>query len=197
MFCEGTRFTHEKHEESMIVARAKGLPELKHHLLPRTKGVCLLARGAQGRVHAIYDLNVGIADNGPHKPTFNSIRFGRQHKAEMYIRRIPMDQVPVDEKECAKFVYNFYKEKDDIYDVYARTGSFANVGGNVEKVTLPKNYYDLFIFLGWLALFQPPLVYYIYVFVSQSTLLSNALLFLGLFICEFSILLFTQLIRLR
>lgn len=49
MFCEGTRFTKEKHQESMKVAREKGLPELKHHLLPRAKGFSLLARGAQGR----------------------------------------------------------------------------------------------------------------------------------------------------
>jgi len=49
MFCEGTRFTSIKHKESMIVAREKGLPELKHHLLPRTKGFSLLAKGAPGR----------------------------------------------------------------------------------------------------------------------------------------------------
>jgi hypothetical protein len=49
MFCEGTRFTEKKHKESMVVAREKGLPELKHHLLPRTKGFSLLAKGAPGR----------------------------------------------------------------------------------------------------------------------------------------------------
>lgn len=38
MFPEGTRFTQEKYEASMEVAREKGLPLLKHHLLPRTKG---------------------------------------------------------------------------------------------------------------------------------------------------------------
>ena len=49
MFCEGTRFTKEKHEASMKIAREKGLRELKHHLLPRTKGFSLLARGSAGR----------------------------------------------------------------------------------------------------------------------------------------------------
>lgn len=33
----------------MIVAREKGLPELKHHLLPRTKGFSLMVNGTQGR----------------------------------------------------------------------------------------------------------------------------------------------------
>ncbi len=49
MFCEGTRFTEQKHEESMRIAKEKGLPILKHHLLPRTKGFSLLAKGNQGR----------------------------------------------------------------------------------------------------------------------------------------------------
>lgn len=42
--CEGTRFTEKKHEISMQVARAKGLPRLKHHLLPRTKGFAITVR---------------------------------------------------------------------------------------------------------------------------------------------------------
>ena len=45
MFCEGTRFTAEKHAKSIEYSRLKGLPELKHHLMPRTKGFSLLAKG--------------------------------------------------------------------------------------------------------------------------------------------------------
>ena len=33
----------------MKIAREKGLPELKHHLLPRTKGFTLLLQGAENR----------------------------------------------------------------------------------------------------------------------------------------------------
>ena len=45
--CEGTRFTEKKRLISMKVAQEKGLPELKHHLLPRTKGFILLIQGAE------------------------------------------------------------------------------------------------------------------------------------------------------
>ncbi len=38
LFPEGTRLTEEKYIASMAFAREKGLPELKHHLLPRTRG---------------------------------------------------------------------------------------------------------------------------------------------------------------
>ena len=56
MFCEGTRFTKSKWKASMQVAREKGLKELKHHLLPRTKGFSLLARGAAGRSRIFFIL---------------------------------------------------------------------------------------------------------------------------------------------
>ncbi|KAG8506006.1 1-acyl-sn-glycerol-3-phosphate acyltransferase delta [Galemys pyrenaicus] len=42
--CEGTRFTEKKHRISMQVAQAKGLPSLKHHLLPRTKGFAITVK---------------------------------------------------------------------------------------------------------------------------------------------------------
>lgn len=42
--CEGTRFTEKKHQISMQVAQAKGLPSLKYHLLPRTKGFAITVR---------------------------------------------------------------------------------------------------------------------------------------------------------
>jgi lysophosphatidic acid acyltransferase/lysophosphatidylinositol acyltransferase len=47
--CEGTRFTEKKRLASMKIAREKGLPELKHHLLPRTKGFTLLLQGAENQ----------------------------------------------------------------------------------------------------------------------------------------------------
>jgi lysophosphatidic acid acyltransferase/lysophosphatidylinositol acyltransferase len=33
----------------MKIAQEKGLPELKHHILPRTKGFILLLQGADNR----------------------------------------------------------------------------------------------------------------------------------------------------
>lgn len=58
--CEGTRFTEKKHQISMQVAQAKGLPSLKHHLLPRTKGFAVTVRSLR---------NVGKEDPGPGSPT--------------------------------------------------------------------------------------------------------------------------------
>ena len=61
-FCEGTRFTDEKHAASMEIAKSKGLPLLKHHLLPRTKGFTLLTSIAKNK--SIFDTsNLDLDDN--------------------------------------------------------------------------------------------------------------------------------------
>lgn len=49
MACEGTRFTEAKRLESMKYAREKGLPELKYHILPRTRGLTMILQGAKGK----------------------------------------------------------------------------------------------------------------------------------------------------
>lgn len=48
LHCEGTRFTPEKHRASMQVAQSKGLPSLKHHLLPRTRGFWVTVQNLRG-----------------------------------------------------------------------------------------------------------------------------------------------------
>ena len=62
LFCEGTRFTETKHAASMEVAKKKGLPLLKHHLLPRTKGFVHSVHGLKGkgtsRLHCIRNTRV-------------------------------------------------------------------------------------------------------------------------------------------
>ena len=45
VFCEGTRFTQQKHLVSMKYAVKKNLKPLKHHLLPRTRGFSMLSNG--------------------------------------------------------------------------------------------------------------------------------------------------------
>ena len=54
--CEGTRFTEKKRSLSMKIAREKGLPELKHHILPRTKGFTLLLQGAENRSKSVIEI---------------------------------------------------------------------------------------------------------------------------------------------
>ena len=58
LFCEGTRFTPDKHKASMEIAKQKGLPVLKHHLLPRTRGFIQCAQSMKSHFKYIYDVTV-------------------------------------------------------------------------------------------------------------------------------------------
>lgn len=80
-FPEGTRFTVEKHAVSMEFAKKAGLPEMKHLLVPRTKGFYALTQQLRGKFDVIYsgtlcfdtycifsvDLNNGCSANRSHK----------------------------------------------------------------------------------------------------------------------------------
>lgn len=100
----------------------------------------------------------------------------------MFVRRIPMSEVPESEEESAKFLHNLYKEKDDIYDVYDKTGSFKSLG--LKAVDLPYNYYDLYICIVWVVLLSIPIFYGLFLFLKSATLLMNIALFGFLFLCE-------------
>lgn len=60
LFPEGTRFTSDKHAASMKIAAEKGLPLLKHHLLPRTKGFTASIPHLRGKFDAIYDVVMAV-----------------------------------------------------------------------------------------------------------------------------------------
>ena len=69
----------------MKIAEEKGLPLLKHHILPRTKGFTLLLQGAENRIAAVYDLTVGFKETGA-QPTLLSILKGRACQAEIFVK---------------------------------------------------------------------------------------------------------------
>ncbi|KAH0622434.1 hypothetical protein JD844_024737 [Phrynosoma platyrhinos] len=98
--CEGTRFTEQKHEISMQVAEAKGLPKLKYHLLPRTKGFavtvqCLRNVGSYFSNHgvmssfavsAVYDSTLNFRNN--ENPTLLGVLNGKKYHADLYVRQV-------------------------------------------------------------------------------------------------------------
>lgn len=128
-------------------------------------------------------MNVGIVERDGAKADMNTVRKGIPLKGEIFIRRIPMSQVPVDEEESAKFIHKFYQEKDEIYDVFAKNGTFESLG--VQKYELAKNYYDLFIALFWALLLCVPALYWLCKFVISASLLMNSVLIIIILSCKF------------
>ncbi|XP_064236278.1 1-acyl-sn-glycerol-3-phosphate acyltransferase gamma isoform X3 [Aotus nancymaae] len=109
LYCEGTRFTETKHRVSMEVAAAKGLPVLKYHLLPRTKGFTTAVKCLRGTVAAVYDVTLNFRGNK--NPSLLGILYGKKYEADMCVRRFPLEEIPLDEKEAAQWLHKLYQEK--------------------------------------------------------------------------------------
>ncbi|XP_030828841.1 1-acyl-sn-glycerol-3-phosphate acyltransferase delta-like [Strongylocentrotus purpuratus] len=92
IFCEGTRYTEEKYRLSQAFARERGLPELKHHLIPRTKGFGLCVQAFRGKNVQIYDAT--LAYEGGKAPTLYDVLCGKKSDCHVYARRFPLDDVP-------------------------------------------------------------------------------------------------------
>uniref|UniRef100_A0A3P9H3T2 1-acyl-sn-glycerol-3-phosphate acyltransferase delta n=2 Tax=Oryzias latipes TaxID=8090 RepID=A0A3P9H3T2_ORYLA len=150
LFCEGTRFTPEKHQASMQVAESKGLPKLKYHLLPRTKGFWMTVQNLRGTVSAVYDSTLNFRDN--ETPTMLGVLNGKKYHADLYVRRIPLELIPEEEKECAAWLHKLYQEKDELQGAYEKTGLFPG-----PKTSPPRQLRTLMNWLFWSCVVLYPL----------------------------------------
>ncbi|XP_062912489.1 1-acyl-sn-glycerol-3-phosphate acyltransferase delta-like [Mobula hypostoma] len=148
--CEGTRFTEKKHQISMQVAEAKGLPKLKYHLLPRTKGFAFTVQCLRGVVPAVYDATLNFR-NGEN-PTLLGTLHGKKYHADLYVRRIPLEEIPEDEKECANWLHKLYQEKDLLQEEYYKNGTYPGTA-----IVPPKRLWVLINWLFWSGLLLFPL----------------------------------------
>ncbi|XP_005111448.1 1-acyl-sn-glycerol-3-phosphate acyltransferase delta [Aplysia californica] len=168
LFPEGTRFTEEKHRASLEVCRAKGYPELKHVLLPRPKGFIVSMHGLRGHFPTILNCTVGFPRDGP-APTLMNVVSGRPLLAHFHAERIPIDSVPVEtDEQCAAWLRQLFKRKDDLYDSFLQTGKFPG-----HSVIIPRRTNDLVMWLFWAVVLCVPLFQYLGGIFIAGTLLQQ------------------------
>lgn len=155
IFCEGTRFTKEKHESSMEFAKKNDYQPLRHHLLPRTKGFHILSNGMKDFVPWVYCATVCYKND--RDPTLEDFINLKPIEGDMLIRRIPISQVPTDEKECGDFVRDIYVEKDELCDFYKRNDRFPTEEwkqlSGYKTLAMERSVSSLLILVGWLVFF--------------------------------------------
>ncbi|XP_055289813.1 1-acyl-sn-glycerol-3-phosphate acyltransferase delta isoform X1 [Moschus berezovskii] len=173
--CEGTRFTEKKHQISMQVAQAKGLPSLKHHLLPRTKGFAVTVRSLRNVVSAVYDCTLNFRNN--ENPTLLGVLNGKKYHADLYVRRIPLEEVPEEEDKCAAWLHKLYQEKDAFQEEYSRTGTFPET-----PVVPPRRPWTLINWLFWASLLLYPFFRFVVNMVSSGSSLTLASFVLVFFV---------------
>ncbi|XP_015415509.1 PREDICTED: 1-acyl-sn-glycerol-3-phosphate acyltransferase delta [Myotis davidii] len=178
--CEGTRFTETKRRVSMQVAQAKGLPSLKHHLLPRTKGFAVTVRSLRDVVSAVYDCTLNFRNN--ENPTLLGVLNGRKYHADMYVRRIPLEQVPEDEDQCSAWLHRLYQEKDAFQEEYYRTGTFP------ETPMVPsRRPWTLLNWLFWASLLLYPFFRFLVSMASSGSSLTLAGFVLVFFVASMGV----------
>lgn len=79
----------------------------------------------------------------------------------MFVRRIPLENVPEDETAAAEWLQNLFREKDRIIDSFHTTGSFFETSGFKEVPVKHFKYrpYNLLNFALW-SLFSISLILY-------------------------------------
>ncbi|CAG2102137.1 unnamed protein product [Medioppia subpectinata] len=147
LFSEGTRFTQSKYENSIEFAKQRGLPQLKYHLLPRTKGFAFTIRHIKENY------------NAKHLPSFTSILRGKPLYGDFYLRKIPVSEVPTDsEEEISTFLYDLYKKKDNLMEYHEKNGKFPGI-----LVETPRRIAPL---INWM-------VWFVFVVISLAYILFN------------------------
>ncbi|KAH3759678.1 1-acyl-sn-glycerol-3-phosphate acyltransferase PLS1 [Pelomyxa schiedti] len=112
-YIEGTRFSIEKAEQSRAYAKSKGLPELHHVLLPRTKGIITAIQSLRdGYCDALYDIT--IAYEGPSKPTPISVFC--TGKIHVHVSRWPLSDLPQEPTKLHEFLVQVWEGKDKLLE---------------------------------------------------------------------------------
>eukprot|EP00475_Leptophrys_vorax_P044283 TRINITY_DN8816_c0_g1_i1.p1 TRINITY_DN8816_c0_g1~~TRINITY_DN8816_c0_g1_i1.p1 ORF type:complete len:391 (-),score=45.84 TRINITY_DN8816_c0_g1_i1:122-1294(-) len=130
LFVEGTRFTEEKLKVAQEFAKEAGIPVPRNTLVPRTKGFVMSVQELRGHAPAVYDFTVNYPKGMP-RPTFSNILKRKHSQIDVHLRRVPMEDIPNDSEEAAKWCRDVFVKKDDILDVYIKFNGFD------EKERLP------------------------------------------------------------
>lgn len=151
LYPEGTRFTKEKHKASLEFAKQNNLPELKHHLVPRTKGFIASLPPMRGKVPAVYDVLTVFKEGDPVVPNIKNLLKGKSTICHIYVNRIPMEEVPESTEGQDKFLKDLFVVKDKMVDSFIKTGDFFEQSGvqRVEGFRLNRRYYSLLNVLFW------------------------------------------------
>ena len=125
-FPEGTRVTAAKLETSRVYQRGKGLPPLRHLLLPRTKGFVASVKGLRGHIDAVYDVTIGYEDGVPNLWQYTR---GTVRVAHLHVRRHPVGDLPDTDAGLIDWIRARFQDKDAALAYFYALGSFEGLEG--------------------------------------------------------------------
>ncbi|XP_036981949.2 1-acyl-sn-glycerol-3-phosphate acyltransferase delta isoform X2 [Artibeus jamaicensis] len=112
-------------------------------------------------------------------PTLLGVLNGKKYHADLYVRRIPLEDVPEDEEECAAWLHRLYQEKDAFQEQYYRTGTFPET-----PMVPPRRPWTLLNWLLWASLLLYPFFRFLISMVSSGSSLTLASFVLVFFVAS-------------
>jgi 1-acyl-sn-glycerol-3-phosphate acyltransferase len=108
-FLEGTRKTPSKLAKAQEYARERNIDVPKQTLVPRTKGFVATMIGLRDHLDAVYDLTIAYPKT---TPTLMNCFEAKVQRIEVHVRRFPIESMPTDEEELARWAHERWREKD-------------------------------------------------------------------------------------
>lgn len=121
---EGTRFTKTKHEASVKFAKERGMTILNHHLIPRSKGFTASLEVLKKKCDSVMDVQLVFDKKDKVEPTILSILNGKKLNGHLYLRRVPIKDIPDNEEEAAKWLQELFVRKDKLQTSFHNTGDY-------------------------------------------------------------------------
>lgn len=160
---EGTRFTKTKHEASVKFAKERNMAVLNHHLIPRTKGFTASLKMLKKKCDSIMDVQLVFDKNDKTEPTIINLLRGKPLTGHLYLRRIPMSEVPEDEEAAGKWLHELFVRKDKLQTSFHKTGDFFkdNDITPIKRRLFKHRLAPLLNWVSWMILAMLPILYLI------------------------------------
>lgn len=121
LFPEGARQTPSKLAESRAHEAKRGLAPLRALMLPRTRGFVATLSQLRDRTDAVYDLTIAYPGGAP---TLWALLSGFVRSVHLHVRRFPIAELPQSEPELEAWLFERWREKDELLVSFAAQGHF-------------------------------------------------------------------------
>lgn len=170
------------------------MPELQHHLIPRSKGFTASLPFLKNKCPGLYDIQLAFKADDKYEPTVANLLHGHSVNGYMHVRRIDMKSIPDGEDEAAEWLQNLFREKDELQESFHKHGDFFTGSRfkKVEPVLQKPSLATLLNTVIWSIVTLTPMLYYLVRLLFSGELLYFSIgvaiitickLILSLFLC--------------
>ncbi|XP_034238471.1 1-acyl-sn-glycerol-3-phosphate acyltransferase epsilon-like [Thrips palmi] len=138
IYPEGTRYNPDDTKaiassDESAVQQYPNMGLLKHQLTPKAKGTWLMIKNMRSKLKAVYSATLVYEQAEPkgqrrRAPTATEVLAGGCTDSHLYVKRIPIEEVPDDETAFATWLFAQCQDRDRMMADYYNSRSFSSWG---------------------------------------------------------------------